>query len=72
MYLALFRAKICPECGIWPLGRLKMRNLAKMPYYILSSTFSRLLKAFIAFLSSAFLVQVIKGQIACWDTKNNG
>jgi len=20
MYLALFRAKICPECGIWPKG----------------------------------------------------
>jgi hypothetical protein len=28
MYLALFRAKICPECGasIWPLGRLKLNK----------------------------------------------
>lgn len=29
MYLALFRANICSECGIWPLGRLKSNKNAK-------------------------------------------
>ena len=32
MYLALVRAKICPECGIWPLGRLKLNKNAKSGY----------------------------------------
>ena len=29
MYLALYRAKICPECGIWPLRRLNLNKNAK-------------------------------------------
>ena len=56
MYLALYRAKICPECGIWPLGHLNLNKNAKSGYnicYILSWIFSRFLKALIAFFSSA-------------------
>ena len=32
MYLALFRAKMCPECGIWPLERLKLNKNVKSGY----------------------------------------
>ena len=37
VYLALLRAKICPECGIWPPEHLDLNKKAKMPSYASSS-----------------------------------
>jgi len=33
MYLALFRVKICPECGIWPPEHLDLNKKARIPSY---------------------------------------
>ena len=67
MYLALFRAKMCPGCGIWPLGRLNLNKNAKFGYntilHLVLDLFSLPEGLHCLFKLSLTLFQVIKGRL---------
>ena len=64
MYLALFRAKMCPEYGIWPRVCLKLNKNAKSGYnsilHLVLNLFSLPEGLHCSFQLSLTLFQVIK------------
>ena len=67
MYLALFSAKMCPEYGIWPLGRLELNKNAKSGYntilHLVLDLFSLPEGLHCLLKLGLILFQVIKGRL---------